>query len=253
MADEKKQLTVNFKETLVDALDSVQTALPKDFSKSRQVQNCLALLNDNPELAKYGTMLIPGILKASYLGLDFLNKECYLIPYGNTIQFQTSYFGEVKFTRKYSVRPIKSIYAKVVRQGDDFEEKIEDGKPSIDFKPIPFSDGEIVGAFAVCVYEDGEMQYEAMSIKEIQDVRNTYSKAKDSKAWKNSFVEMCKKVVLRRLCKHIDTDFDSVEARAAWEEGSGMTFKRDEPGEIVTNPFDVEAVVIEEVSDGTDE
>ena len=35
---------------------------------------------------------------------------------------------------------------------------------------------------------------------------------------------MAKKTVLRRLCKHIDTDFESVEARNAWEEGSGMEF-----------------------------
>lgn len=112
---------MNFKQTLVDSLDVAQAALPKDFNKSRFVQNCLALLNDKPELAKLGTKLVPGMLKASYLGLDFMNKECYLIPYGNSVQFQTSYFGEIKFTRKYSVRPIESIYAKVVRQGDDFE------------------------------------------------------------------------------------------------------------------------------------
>ena len=78
-----------------------------------------------------------------------------------------------------------------------------------------------------------------MSVKEIQAVRNNYSNAKDSKAWKNSFDEMCKKTVLRRLCKHIDTDFDSAEARSAWEEGSGFTFKKEEPSEIVTNPFEV--------------
>ena len=35
---------------------------------------------------------------------------------------------------------------------------------------------------------------------------------------------MCKKTVLRRLCKHIETDFESVEAHGAWEEGSGMDF-----------------------------
>lgn len=96
----------------------------------------------------------------------------------------------------------------------------------------------MVGAFALCRFSDGEMIYESMSVKDIQSVRNNYSNAKDSKAWKNSFDEMCKKTVLRRLCKHIDTDFDSAEARAAWEEGSGFTFKKEEPGQIVSNPFE---------------
>ena len=35
---------------------------------------------------------------------------------------------------------------------------------------------------------------------------------------------MCKKTVLRRLCKQIETDFESVEAHSAWEDGSGMDF-----------------------------
>ena len=63
-----------------------------------------------------------------------------------------------------------------------------------------------------------------MSVEDIQSVRNTYSKAAQSKAWKNSFDEMCKKTVLRRLSKHIETDFESVEARSAWEDGAGMEF-----------------------------
>ena len=63
-----------------------------------------------------------------------------------------------------------------------------------------------------------------MSVKDINSVRNNYSKASQSKAWKYSFDEMCKKTVLRRLAKHISTDFESVEAHSAWEDGSGMDF-----------------------------
>ena len=103
-------------------------------------------------------------------------------------------------------------------------EEIIDGKPSIDFKPKPFNNGEIVGAFAVVLYIDGGMAYETMSKDDINGVRNNYSKASQSKAWKNSYDEMCKKTVLRRLCKHIETDFESVEAHGAWDEGSGMDF-----------------------------
>lgn len=41
--------------------------------------------------------------------------------------------------KQYSVRPIKDIYAKVVREGDEFEEIIEKGIPTINFRPKPFS------------------------------------------------------------------------------------------------------------------
>lgn len=219
------EVVVKFSEQLTDKLVNVESALPKDFNRERFVQNCLAVMNETPQLAKINqAQVIQGLCKAAYLGLDFLNRECYLIPYGNTVQFQTDYKGEVKFIKKYSVRKIKDIYAKVVRDGDVFTEEIVNGQPSIDFKPKPFSDAEIIGAFAVVLYQDGGMSYEAMSVKDINSVRNNYSKASQSKAWKNSFDEMCKKTVLRRLAKHISTDFESVEAHSAWEDGSGMDF-----------------------------
>lgn len=222
MANEVK---VRFSEVLNDKLISVESALPKDFNRERFVQNCIAVMNENPQLAKINTsQVIQGLVKAAYIGLDFLNRECYLIPYGNSVQFQTDYKGEIKFTKKYSTRKIMDIYAKVVREGDTFTEEIIDGKPSIDFKPITFNKGDIIGAFAVVLFKDGGMMYEVMSVDDINSVRNNYSKASQSKAWKNSFDEMCKKTVLRRLCKHIDTDFESVEAHSAWEDGSGMEF-----------------------------
>ncbi len=222
---EKNEVVVSFSEALTDKLISVESALPADFNRTRFVQNCLALMNEHPELAKVNkNAVIQGLLKGGFLGLDYANKECYLIPYGNTVNFQTDYKGECKFVKRYAIRPIKDIYAKVVRTGDEFVEKIVNGLPTIDFKPLPFNGNEIIGAFAVVLYKDGGIDYETMSTDAIQSVRNNYSKASNSKAWKASFDEMAKKTVLRRLCKHIEIDFDSVNARSAWEEGSGMDF-----------------------------
>ena len=227
MANEVK---VKFGELLSDSLIRVADALPKDFNRERFIQNSMSVLNDNPEFAQISpALVVHGLLKGAYLGLDFMNKECYLIRYGNNISFQTDYKGEVKFTKKYSIRKIRDIYAKVVRDGDEFVEEIIDGHPSLQFRSIPFSNKDIVGAFAVCLFQDGGILYETMSVEDIQSVRNNYSKASQSKAWKNSFDEMCKKTVLRRLCKHIETDFESVEARSAWEDGSGMDFASSAP------------------------
>ena len=219
------EVQIKLGEMLTDKLVSVADALPKDFNRERFVQNCIAVMNQNPEFAKSNqAQVVQGLLKGAYLGLDFLNRECYLIKYANDVQFQTDYKGEVKFTKKYSIRPILDIYAKVVRVGDEFVEEIVDGHPKITFRPQPFNTADIAGAFAVCLFRDGGMIYETMSIDDINSVRNNYSKASQSKAWKNSLDEMCKKTVLRRLCKHIETDFESVEARGAWEDGSGMDF-----------------------------
>lgn len=254
---EKNEVTVSFSEQLTDKLISVQNALPKDFNRERFVQNALSVINEKPELAKVNkAQLQLGLLKGAYLGLDFMNKECYLIPYGSNVNFQTDYKGEIKFVKRYAIRKIHDIYARVVREGDVFQETIRDGKPSFDFTPKPFSNAEIVGAFAVVLYEDGGMDIETMSKEDIQNVRNNYSKASNSKAWKNSFDEMSKKVVLRRLCKHIETDFETVEAKNAWEDGAGMEFaNKNTPGEVVdvfkVDDIEVEATVVEE-SEGDD-
>ncbi len=219
------EVSKTFSEQLSDKLVSVQNALPKAFNRDRFVQNALAVMNEKPELARINrAMVIQGLCKGAYLGLDFMNKECYLIPYGNSVQFQTDYKGECKFVKRYSIRPILDIFAKVVREGDFFEEGIIDNKPVVNFRPLPFNNKPIVGAFAIVLYKDGGMEYEAMSYEDIQNVRNNYSKASQSKAWKNSFDEMAKKTVLRRLCKHIETDFESTEAKQAWDDGAGMDF-----------------------------
>ena len=177
------EVVVKFSEQLNDKLLSVANALPKDFNRERFVQNCLVVMNENPQLAKINAAhVIQGLLKGAYLGLDFLSRECYLIPYGNSVQFQTDYRGETKFAKKYAIRPILDIYAKVVREGDVFEEEIIDGQPKINFKPIPFSKADILGAFAVVLYKDNCMEYETMSVEDINSVRNNYSKASQSKA-----------------------------------------------------------------------
>ena len=256
---EKKENNSNFSIVLADKLDSVSDALPKDFNKARFVQNALALVNENPIIAKYGQQkIMAGLLKGAYLGLDFYSKECYLVPYGNDLNYQTDYRGAKKLAKKYSIRPIKDIYAKLVHEGDLFEEKIIGGEQSFDFKPKPFNDGKIIGAFAVVLYTDGGMAYDTMSLADLENTRKA-SKASNSPAWKNFTGEMYKKTVLHRLCKHIELDFENPTQQNMFL--SGMEIETDQQkiaeNEIAENansvdfPEDVvvESKVVEE-SDG---
>jgi recombination protein RecT len=208
MSNEVAEQKKTFSMALTEKLTEVSGALPKDFNRDRFVQNSLALLNDNEKLRNFPPQqLMQGLLKGSYLGCDFFSQECYLIPYSGKLEFQLGYKGEVKIAKKYSTRPIKEIYAKVVRQGDEFQEKIIDGRPSIDFKPLPFNGGEIIGAFAVCIYTDDSMIYETMSIAEIEQARK--QGMGNTPSWKNWYSEMARKVVLKRLCKHIPIDMEN--------------------------------------------
>ena len=191
------------------ALPSVSDALPKDFNKARFVQNAVSLMQDNKDLAKYPqAQIVPGLLKGAYLGLDFFNKECYLIPYGSDLQFQIDYKGSIKLAKKYAVRPVDEIYARIVREGDEFSEEVKDNEPIINFKPKPFNNGKIIGAFAVCQYKDGGAKVEVMSIDQL-DTAKRMSKAQTGTAWKFFAEEMYKKTVIRRLCKGIPIELEN--------------------------------------------
>ncbi len=222
----------NIEHGLMSKLEESVDALPPGFNRDRFVLNSLTVIQDmlndsrkRDELAKIRPETIPMcLIKGAFLGLDFLNGECYAIPYKGVISFQTDYKGEIKICKRFSKNKIRTIYAKNVRKGDVFQEKVEHGVQDFVFEPKPFSDGEIIGTFAVVVYEDGTMMYDTMSKSEIETVRNCYSKAKDSPAWKNSPGEMYKKTVIRRLCKTIDLNFDKAEAYFAFEDGGDVRF-----------------------------
>jgi recombination protein RecT len=187
-------------------------ALPSDLNETRWLQNVMSVLQETKNIEKMNpTSVRRAVMKGAYLNLDFFMKECYAIPYGSKLQFQTDWKGEEKLAYRYSVRPIKNIRTKVVREGDEYQYWEDEEGQHIKFKPVPFNDGKIIGAYAVVEYENGSKMHEDMSVDEIEKVRQQYSKMPNSMMWKNSFGEACKKTVLRRLLKHVQLEFDNQE------------------------------------------
>lgn len=239
MADTKNKLTI-VEENLSGLLENNIKALPKNFNKTRFLQNCLTVLQETKDIDKCDPVSIARtMIKGAYLGLDFFNRECYAIPFSGQVQFLTDYKGDIKLCRQYSIKPIKEIYAKLVREGDNFEAKIINGIPVINFSPVSFSDADIIGAFAVVIFEDGAMQYATMSKKEISATRQNWSKCPNSPAWTKAYGEMAQKTVLKRLTKLIGLNFDNSEQDKAYEDGGDL--KRDvidvQPSPEVVDPF----------------
>lgn len=223
VVEDKKQ---SFGEVLSVSLDQHSQAFPISFNKERCVQNAVAFLNDNEQLRnyakQYGTrQIMLGIIKSAILDVSPMNKECYLIPYGSQLNFMLDYRGAVKVAKKYSIRPIKDIYAKVVREGDEFHEEVVDGEERFEFKPIPFSDAPIVGAFAVCIFQDGGVLVDTMTKKQLDMTR---SKARTKNVWNDFEEEMVRKTVLHRISKRIQLDFDNPEQLKTFNEDGGADF-----------------------------
>lgn len=221
---------------LSNRIGTIEDALPRDFNKARFVQNAIAVVAENKDIQKYGQeQILAGLVKGAILGVDFSNKECYLVPYGNQLQFQLDYKGAEKIAKKYAIRPIKEIISNVVREGDEFSCEIVDSSPVINFKPLPFNDGAIKGAFAYIVFQDGGILTETMSLK---DLENTRSKSKMGKtgAWASFTSEMYRKTVIRRLMKQVEIDMENPTQREI--------FDNDEA--VITEPQDViDSVAIE--------
>ena len=237
--NKSNQLSVILTEQL--NLPSVSDALPPDTNKARLVQNFIALYNDSDQLSNIpNSKLVPGFLKGCYLGLDFFNHECYLIPYGDRVNFQIDYKGMIKLIKKYSQTPVADIYAKMVREGDLFEEGIKDNKPYINFAPKPFNDGKFLGAFAVCQFKDGTIKYETMSMSQLDTVKHL-SKTQNSLSWNKFSEEMYKKTVIRRLCKSITLDFDNAKVAEAFRDDGAIDNDKIIDVTPVENPFSKEA------------
>lgn len=253
----------DFSLALKEDLETHVSALPDGFNTDRFVQNAVALLNGNDTLQKYVkdnpqtglAQVKAGMMRGAYLGLDFLNREAYLVPYGSKLDYQTSYIGEIKLRKKYSVRPIRDIYADVVREGDDFTYEVIDGEPTIHHKPLPFNSNKVIGAYAVCIFEDGGKLIDTMSLEELENTRSS-SKASKSPAWSKFTNEMYKKTVLRRLCKTIDIDLNTEQRTTLDEEMAIETNpieRRNADVEAEANSeefIDVDAVEVTEEPDG---
>ena len=95
---------------LTKKLTENKEALPAGFNQQRFILNCITVIQDmmkddkkKAQLEKINPETIPVCLaKAAYLGLDFFNGECYAIPYGGNLSFQTDYKGEIKLCKRYS-------------------------------------------------------------------------------------------------------------------------------------------------------
>ena len=236
MTDVANALALTVTEQL--AQPSIAAALPSDFNQQRFVQNALAAVAGNPDLARFTpASLAQPIMRGAMLGLDFFNKEAYLVPYGQTVQFQPSYTGLVKLAKKYG--DVADVKAELVREGDVFDYSMENGVPRFSFEPKPFNDGAIVGAFAVATMNDGSVRVERMTKRQLDNAK-MMSKSQGGTAWKLFSDEMYRKTVVRRLCKNITIDFENVEQARAFRE----EIEDREPAAAV-NPFDVEVIDVE--------
>ena len=154
--------------------------------------------------------------------LNVGKKQGYFIPYGDKLQFQPSYFGEIKKAQAMSgVR----IRGKVFREGEqiDLEMRI-DGTMIIKHKPnIKSLNNKILGAYAVAtdINTGRVVDSDIMSREEI--MKSAMKSQNGGKVTKEFEHEMFIRTVTKRHAKHfINTSDDSSKVFIVNPDGTEM-------------------------------
>ena len=244
MTENKNGLLVTVENTLGTTLAAKAAALPDGFQAAKFQQNCMVMLKSiEPEkLAKIPPQdIVECLMKGALLDLDFATGECYAIPYGTELNFQTDYKGDEKVARTYSIKPIYNIIKEVIREGDKYQKIVEDGNVKFIFEPIPLNDAPIKGAFAQVIYTDGSSIGDDANITELEKIRKGFSKAPNSPAWTKTPGEMYKKVILRRVLKNVQKSFKNSAQQLAYTTATDFEFNNSTgvstEAEKIRNPF----------------
>ena len=160
------------------------------------------------------------MLLAAQSGLmpDGVTQQAHLIPRKNNkkpgkpmeCNLQIGYRGYLTLCRRSG--EVDVISGVLVRAGDQF--KVHRGtEQRIDHEPLDDilgEDGEpraITHAYAVAKFRSGSVDFESMPISEIEALR--VRAQANGPAWESDYGEMCKKTVMRRLCKRLPQSEDA--------------------------------------------
>lgn len=155
------------------------------------------------------------IMDMATQGLNPVKMQCYFVVYGNKLQLQTSYFGDIAIAKR--VRPeVADIRATCIYQGDQIEIEIQNGQRVIK-KHVQtfesFASEEIVGVYALAVDDKENVLYsDFMTMNQVKqswkqsarrDVVMQSGNVNKETTHGKFPEEMVKKTIYHRICKKI--------------------------------------------------
>lgn len=259
--NDKRGLMMANQKTVMGLLEQMKgeiaRCLPSHLTPDRMARIAMTELRKTPKLQECDPMsFIAAIMQASQLGLEpGIMGSCYLIPFFNSklgkfeCTFMPGYRGFLDLARRSG--QIKSLVARAVYENDVFE--YEYGlEERVTHKPAMDERGELKAVYAVALLKDGGHQFEVMSKREIESVRQK-SQGKNAGPWTDYYDEMARKTVVRKLFKWLPCSVEMQKAvsldelqevgkqniKAAASEEFDMDFVIDaETGEVTEMPKD---------------
>ncbi|MCE5820267.1 recombinase RecT [Staphylococcus pseudintermedius] len=185
--------------------------LPVDYSPSNAMKQAwLQISQDNKLMACNDVSKANALLDMVTQGLNPAKGQCYFIPYGDKMQLQRSYHGNIMMLKRDA--GAKDVVAQVIYDGDTFKQeldsvgRIKSIKHEQDFFNI--NKDKIIGAYCTIIFDDNRENYiEIMTMDQIKQAWMQSPMIKDeaalnrSKAHNNFKEEMAKKTVINRAAK----------------------------------------------------
>ena len=234
----------------------IKKALPSVITPERFTRMVLSAMSTNPKLSSCtpGSFL-GAMMSAAQLGLEPNTPlgQAYILPYMNKgvleAQFQLGYKGLIDLA--YRSGEVEVVQAHIVYENDTFE--CEYGlEPKLTHTPADKDRGEPIKVYAVFKTKSGGYGFEVMTMDEVKEHANKYSKSANSSysPWTTNFEEMAKKTVLKKVLKYAPMSTDFVRA-TSMDETIKDTISEDmslEPAVVI----EAEATVVENEKDAKD-
>jgi len=189
----QSRLTNNNISFEVEAGFAVQQLEGNDYLLGIAMSNRQSVINAVTNVAAIGISLNPA------------RKQAYLVPRDRKVCLDISYIGLADLaTQSGSIVWVK---AELVYESDSFQMGEPGTMPSHKFNPFSKDRGSVLGAYCVVKTPGGEYLCDAMSIEEINAIRDRSSawkawiEKKKSCPWVTDPGEMAKKTVVKRASK----------------------------------------------------
>lgn len=201
--------------------------LPKTLSIERLLKVAQIAATTTPALAKCDVpSLVGAIGQCAQMGLEpnTVLGHAYLVPFNtkrkdasgaerwvNSVQVIIGYKGLIDLARRSG--QIVSIAAHEVCEGDHFE-LVYGLDEKLNHTPAMGERGKVIGFYAVAKLKDGGYCFEFMSLHQVQEIMKATQSKGGYGPWKEHFIEMGRKTVIRRLAKYLPLSIEFQTAAA---------------------------------------
>jgi recombination protein RecT len=189
--------------SLESTRNQIGMVAPKHLTVDRITRIMMTSVQRTPKLLECTQASLMGaLLTCTQLGLepDSVSGRAYLIPYKDQCTLIIGYKGLMELARRSG--EIVTLEARIVYETDAFD--YEYGTTaSVSHKPsAERKDAKVKAAYAVAHLKSGGVQFEVMTLAEIEQIRSK-SQAANKGPWVSDWNEMARKTVMRRLCKYL--------------------------------------------------